>query len=1653
MKFLTILAVLSATFQIHAQFTTIQQSVTNTFEFVEISESNNVALIGGIKLSKSTDDGFTWSEVSLGNFGLPWTTYVYYEAAIISSTTYCLIGLDQTNQRANVIRTSDGGASWSSVLETAVGSAEYFYDIECNGNVVVVGAEGGIQRSTNGGVTWTFISFSGIGYVTEVEYNEISGVWMAEQQYFNMRQSTDNGATWSDASITTPYVGLTRHMGTHDNNFTLMGTTGSSSGGIVELSDTYDFTDTIFFDNVSTQGIPIDKMYYLPSDDIIGQSFGYLCKLTQDGLMYFYDHNLIEAGGTNPVQIRDFELGQTYGIAVGMLGGVSRFDPTQSDTLYLPAEFSLQSTPCPGEMLTASMDFPYADSIQWYYDGQPVSNDPNLNYTTPNTFGQHTIYVDLWVGNNVETSNSVTVNFTPLLPSAEFEFIGDSTVCFDQSVFVNANYLTGPSGFGTRGVEVFENGISIYSATNYSSYGYWLTNVVDTTEIILVSSFAQECGTTLDSFAITIRPTDDLSDNFQLLPGDSLLCSGDQHILNVGNVDSTNAFLIESSQGWSGNFLAGNTGITTINGPNILNNWVPLDTNNQNFQVYFEITITDTNGCTQGPLRLDTAYVSRPDALPNLPISTYYLGDTVQVQNFFPAANPSWEVQSPLVLIGPNDFKPLVTSNISGYFDISLTNEPLPGCIDSATITIQFADSMNLDLAETCTLDSVASTFKIHNMKLDHEGNIYINGAYRATNTWNSPSYMFTKKAPNGDTLWQQVGPPISGVNRHKAVFTDFEIDANGDVYCLLSVNTQIFFNFELINIPSNPSPYSQCFLVKIDGQTGSWIWAEKINDHPAIANITLISTSDLLIDGNHLHISLGSTENAWFMTTDLNGNVQTLNRLSGGYLSRVSFLDYGTTNVTAKDCYVAPEFRKLPNGQIIIAGYLGNLNTLTFFYNSTPLTQLGTYPEGFFIANYDAVNGMTDITKLADVPAGMYNFNFDIDAEGDISVATSWEGNNGTIAILDSAIAIQEGSAIFQVDSNFDLKWITIGRYCRYPELDVVQSTGDVIVSGRSYRNMALQHEDAAFIMGDYPPVFPQYPPGPWDMFILSLNDEGEPLAGEWFHLYSSTNGVVNNTTFPMSKSQLHTTVTPCGDIYALFNRMNNSPTNWDFTMVRDGDTSQIESSLFYKFSEMCSPIECTYLAPINDLNICSSNADTLSVPLSQLFNVDSVSYNLLTNGSIIASDTITVSDTLRVATGQNSGPFEIQIYEPVFDTVFVNFYPVANPIYSYDSVICLGDSLEVEGLSGEYEYQWNNGTSFNSVYDFIPSNYTQGMNSLPVLIVDSMNCQSFDTLDISVTSVVTPTFASIYTLECGQDSLIVYNDSDYVTASWMLNGTPSSNLILSTELNSGTNNIIVTLQDTVCVQDFSIDVTIPDPVPSSYIFDTPICENLSQTLEAIPAINEFYWDNSSTASATFPFSGAQYGVGVHNIPVTAIDSNGCEANDIVSVQVVQSPLPTFNSSYTVNCGQDLLIVFNDGTYSQQVWTVNGSPSQNPITAAELNPGLNTVNVDLEDVFWFCNNSYEIIVDYCANSLSELNKANEISIQPNPTNGMVKIDPLVALGITKYVLSAANGQIVDAGTFNLAAPVDYTINAAPGTYFLSLEGDNRLYQFKLVKL
>lgn len=115
------------------------------------------AIPGGVGVLKSSDGGATWTPINNGLTNLyigslrmhPTNRLLLFAAAGNNSCS----GGYEYNQQGGLFRTTDGGASWSKVIDNAILTTVNF--APANPDIVYAGSASAFYRCSDGGLTWT----------------------------------------------------------------------------------------------------------------------------------------------------------------------------------------------------------------------------------------------------------------------------------------------------------------------------------------------------------------------------------------------------------------------------------------------------------------------------------------------------------------------------------------------------------------------------------------------------------------------------------------------------------------------------------------------------------------------------------------------------------------------------------------------------------------------------------------------------------------------------------------------------------------------------------------------------------------------------------------------------------------------------------------------------------------------------------------------------------------------------------------------------------------------------------------------------------------------------------------------------------------------------------------------------------------------------------------------------------------------------------------------------------------------------------------------------------------------------------------------------------------------------------------------------------
>lgn len=198
---------------------TWQNTLTGACSSLAMNPSNPDVLYVGRHsdtVYKSVDGGASWSPVSTGLPGSDVRRIVLAISTSNPQTLYCAI-VNSSNGLRGFYKTTNGGASWTQLTSTPnFPSPQGFYDVfvgvdPTNANIVYCGgvdpryAPAGVIKSTNGGASWTEVSAGALGGQLHPDHHAIAfgpdgTVWCGNDG--GVWKSLNGGQRWINCNAT-----------------------------------------------------------------------------------------------------------------------------------------------------------------------------------------------------------------------------------------------------------------------------------------------------------------------------------------------------------------------------------------------------------------------------------------------------------------------------------------------------------------------------------------------------------------------------------------------------------------------------------------------------------------------------------------------------------------------------------------------------------------------------------------------------------------------------------------------------------------------------------------------------------------------------------------------------------------------------------------------------------------------------------------------------------------------------------------------------------------------------------------------------------------------------------------------------------------------------------------------------------------------------------------------------------------------------------------------------------------------------------------------------------------------------------------------------------------------------------------------------------
>lgn len=237
---------------LHAQWIELPSFTTDPLTSVDFKDENTGLVCGHNQIWRTTNGGGNWTAVYTGNDAIS-----LEEIRWASEQVAVAVGLAQDGSKGLILRSADGGQTWSQVNNNI---ASIFTDVFfVNENVgYLCGGNTRILKTTNGGESWTS-QFSdnnsdlfSIYFLNENEGYAAGGISGTGR----LLHTINGGATWTDIGLPAPFL-IQAVCFTTENTGYAAGVGGemrkTSNGGVdweeLSTANTGNILDLYFFDN------------------------------------------------------------------------------------------------------------------------------------------------------------------------------------------------------------------------------------------------------------------------------------------------------------------------------------------------------------------------------------------------------------------------------------------------------------------------------------------------------------------------------------------------------------------------------------------------------------------------------------------------------------------------------------------------------------------------------------------------------------------------------------------------------------------------------------------------------------------------------------------------------------------------------------------------------------------------------------------------------------------------------------------------------------------------------------------------------------------------------------------------------------------------------------------------------------------------------------------------------------------------------------------------------------------------------------------------------------------------------------------------------------------------------------------------------------
>ncbi|MBL4703981.1 MAG: gliding motility-associated C-terminal domain-containing protein, partial [Flavobacteriales bacterium] len=267
--------------------------------------------------------------------------------------------------------------------------------------------------------------------------------------------------------------------------------------------------------------------------------------------------------------------------------------------------------------------------------------------------------------------------------------------------------------------------------------------------------------------------------------------------------------------------------------------------------------------------------------------------------------------------------------------------------------------------------------------------------------------------------------------------------------------------------------------------------------------------------------------------------------------------------------------------------------------------------------------------------------------------------------------------------------------------------------------------------------------------------------------------------------------------------------------------------------------------------------------------------------------------------------------------DTMDVIVNPLPTVSAGLDTTICFGDTIQLTATGGA-TYIWTPNTDISDPNVSNPFVFPSATTEYIVVVTDSNTCVNTDSVVVTI-SIPTPIDAGVDTAICFGET-VQLNATGAITYVW----TPSTDLSNPNIANpvasptDTTQYFVIGTDGVGCTSLDSLIVTVnPLPLADAGV-DTGICDGDSIQLQATGG-SGYVWSPTGTLSSSVISNPIATPLVTTEYIVQVTDSNGCVANDSITVTVNALPIANAGPDLSICIGDTVGLLATGGT--QYIW------------------------------------------------------------------------------------------------------------------------------------